>query len=136
MGRFKKWIKPIIKSGELTHWHWKVDHADMLVIGRNVDIGSFCYLNAKNGIVIENNVQIGSHTSIYTESTIDNKAGPVILKKNCKIGAHSVIMPGITIGENAIIGALSFINKDVPANAIYYGIPATVKGVNGKCMMT
>jgi len=71
-------------------------------------------------------VQIGSHCAIYSISTIDNKEGTVILKKNCRIGSHSVIMPGVTIGENSIIGAHSFVNRHIPANVIAAGIPAKV----------
>jgi len=75
---------------------------------------------------MEDFVQIGSHCSIYSISTIDNKEGQVRLKKNCKIGSHSVIMPGVTIGENAVIGAFSFVNQDIPANAVAVGVPAKV----------
>jgi len=75
-------------------------------------------------VIIEDCVQIGSHCSIYSVSTIDNKEGKVVLKKNCKIGSHSVIMPGVTIGENSIIGAHSFVNKDIPPNEIWAGVPA------------
>ena len=64
--------------------------------------------------------------SIYSISTIDNKEGPVLLKKNCKIGSHSVVMPGVTVGENSIIGAFSFVNSDVPDNVIAFGVPAKV----------
>ena len=103
-----------------------VQHKDNLVLGESTDIGAFTYINAKNGVVIENNVQIGSHCSIYSISTIDNKKGKVVLKKNCKIGSHSVIMPGITIGENSIVGAFGFVNKDIPANVIAFGIPIKV----------
>jgi len=71
-------------------------------------------------------VQIGSHCAIYSISTIDNKEGTVILKKNCKIGSHSVIMPGVTVGENSIVGAFSFVNTDIPANVVAAGIPAKV----------
>ena len=126
--RFPNWQPPEIEEGKLTKWNWVVQHVDGLILGKNTDIGAFCYLNAKNGISIEDNVQIGSHTSIYTTSTIDNKEGPVVLRKNCKIGAHSVVMPGITVGENAIIGAMSFVNKNVPANSIVWGVPASIKG--------
>jgi len=90
------------------------------------DIGAFTYINAKNGVIIEDYVQIGSHCSIYSVSTIDNKEGEVILKKNCRIGSHSVIMPGVTVGENSIIGAFSFVNKDIPDNTIAVGVPAKV----------
>ena len=71
-------------------------------------------------------MQIGSHCSIYSVSTIDNKEGKVILKKGCRIGSHSVIMPGVTIGENSIIGAFSFANKDIPDNVVAAGVPVKV----------
>jgi acetyltransferase-like isoleucine patch superfamily enzyme len=76
--------------------------------------------------VIEDFVQIGSHCSLYSVSTIDNKEGQINLKKNCKIGSHSVVMPGVTIGENTIIGAYSFVNKDVPNNVIAAGVPIKI----------
>ncbi len=54
------------------------------------------------------------------------KKGKVILKKNCKIGTHSVVMPGVTIGENTIVGAFSFVNKSLPDNVTAYGVPARI----------
>ena len=60
-------------------------------------------------------------------STIDGKRGLVILKKRCKIGSHSVVMPNVTVGENAVVGAMSFVNKDVPDNAVVMGVPAKIK---------
>jgi len=95
-------------------------------LGYKTDIGAFTYINAKHGVTIEDFVQIGSHSSIYSVSTIDNKEGKVILKKNCKIGSHSVVMPGVTVGENSIVGACSFVNQDIPANVIAAGVPAKV----------
>jgi acetyltransferase-like isoleucine patch superfamily enzyme len=97
-----------------------------LKLGFKTDIGAFTYINAKSGVVIEDFAQVGSHCSIYSVSTIDNKEGVVTLKKNCKIGSHSVIMPGITIGENSIIGAFSFVNSDIPDNVVAFGIPAKI----------
>ena len=123
MGRFKNWKPPLIEEGKLTKWNWMVQNKDKLKLGKKIDIGAFTYLNAKNGIVIEDNVEIGSHCSIYSVSTIDGKKGKVTLKKNCKIGSHSVVMPGVTVGENTIIGAFSFVNKDVPDNVVAYGVP-------------
>ena len=83
-------------------------------------------------MIVEDFVQIGSHCSIYSLSTIDGKQGPVVLKKNCRIGSHSVVMPGVTIGENAVVGAFSFVTADVPGNAVAYGVPAkAVRKVHG-----
>lgn len=49
------------------------------------------------------------------------------LKKNCKIGGRTVIMPGVIIGENAVVGACSFVNRDIPDNAAAFGVPAVVQ---------
>ena len=122
--RFKNWKYPEIEEGKLTKYNWLVQHKDKLKLGYKTDIGAFTYINAKNGVIIEDYVQIGSHCSIYSVSTIDEKEGKVVLKRNCKIGSHSVIMPGVTIGENAIVGACSFVNRDVPDNEIWAGCPA------------
>jgi len=130
--RFKNWKKPKIEHGNLTKYNWLVQYPENLKLGEKTDIGAFTYINAKFGVVIERNVEIGSHCSIYSWSTIDNKKGKVVLKKNCKIGSHTVIMPEVTIGESSIIGAFSFVNKDIPKNVIAYGIPAKiVKKVKG-----
>ncbi|MDO8470610.1 MAG: acyltransferase [bacterium] len=124
--RFKDWKYPVIKEGKLTIYNWLVQHVKNLKLGKKTDIGAFTYINAKNGVVIEDEVQIGSHCSIYSVSTIDDKQGKVVLKKNCRIGSHSVVMPGVTIGENAIVGAFSFVKADIPANSLAVGIPAKV----------
>ena len=95
-----------------------------------VDIGEFTYINCDFGVKIHENVQIGSHCSIYSNSTIDDKHGSVVLQKNCKIGSHSTIMPNVTIGENSIVAAYSFVTKNIPKNQIWSGIPAKFQKIN------
>lgn len=124
--RFKNWRKPEIKEGKLTKYNWLVQNKKNLKLGKKTDIGAFTYINAKNGVIIEDGVQVGSHCSIYSVSTIDNKEGKVVLKKNCKIGSHSVIMPGVTVGENSIVGTFGFVNKDIPKNVAAVGIPIKI----------
>lgn len=124
--RFKNWHPPTIEDGKPTKYNWVIQHKAGLTLGHRTDIGAFSYINAKHGVTIEESVQIGSHCSIYTVSTIDSKTGPVVLKHNCRIGSHSTIMPGVTIGENSVIGAHSFVNKDIPANSVAFGVPAKV----------
>ena len=124
--RFDGWKAPEINECELTKYNWLVQNKDNLDLGYKTDIGAFTYINAKNNVIIEDYVQIGSHCSIYSVSTIDDKEGEVILKKNCRIGTHSVVMPGVTIGENSVIGAFSFVTKDIPDNVVAYGVPAKV----------
>jgi acetyltransferase-like isoleucine patch superfamily enzyme len=124
--RLQDWKYPDIEEGKPTKYHWVVQHLDKLRLGYKTDIGAFTYINALHGVILEDYVQIGSHCSIYSISTIDNKEGKVTLKKNCKIGSHSVVMPGVTIGENAIVGAFSLVNEDVPDNVVAVGLPAKV----------
>ena len=125
-GRFKDWEYPEIEEGKPTKYNWVVHHKDNLSLGYKTDIGAFTYINAKFGVTIEDEVQIGSHCSIYSVSTIDGKEGEVVLKKNCRIGSHSVVMPGVTVGENAVVGAMSFVNCDIPDNVVVAGVPAKV----------
>jgi acetyltransferase-like isoleucine patch superfamily enzyme len=124
--RLDKWVMPDVEDGKLTKYNWLVQNKDGLSLGEGCDIGAFTYINAKNGVTIGEGAQVGSHCSIYSVSTIDDKEGPVVLAANCKLGAHSVVMPGVTIGVNAVVGAMSFVNSDIPDNCVAYGVPAKV----------
>lgn len=121
---FESWKQPKFNKEGRTKWNWVCQYNKKLSLGKYSDVGSFTYINARFGVTIEDFVQIGSHCSIYSHSTIDNKKGKVIIKKGARIGTHSTIMPGVTIGENAIIGAYSFVKDDIPDNCLAYGIPA------------
>jgi len=94
--------------------NWKVQNLKGFVLGSKTDIGAFSYINAMYGVVIKDNVQIGSHCSVYSFSTIKDSYGKVILKHNCRIGSHS------------IIGAHSLVNKDIPDNVDAFGVLAKV----------
>ena len=131
--RFIDWKYPVIEDGEPTKYNWVVQNLDGFKLGFKTDIGAFSYINAKRGVTIEDEVQIGSHCSIYSISTIDDKAGEVVLKENCKIGSHSTILPGVTIGINSIIGAHSLVNKDIPNDVIAFGVPAKIIRKIEKC---
>lgn len=124
--RFKKWAAPRIRDGQPTKWNWVVQHPENLKLGKLTDIGAFSYINARYGVIIEDEVQIGSHTSIYSESTIDGKKGPVCLRENSRVGSHSVIMPGVTVGRGSVVGAFSFIDRDIPSGVTAVGIPARI----------
>ena len=124
--RFFNWKYPDIEDGKPTKYNWVVQNIGGLKLGNKTDIGAFTYINAKYGVIIEDEVQVGSHCSIYSISTIDNTSGEVILKTNCKIGSHSTVLPGVTIGKNSIIGAHSLVNTNIPSNVIAVGVPAKV----------
>tara|TARA_B110000014_G_C20040693_1_gene540911 strand:+ start:753 stop:1142 length:390 start_codon:yes stop_codon:yes gene_type:complete len=120
----KNWKKPIIEHGKMTEYNYLVQYPENFEIGKNVDIGEFTYLNAHYGITIEDDVQIGSHCSIYSHSSIDGKKGSIKLKEKSKIGTHSTIMPEVTVGANSVIAAYSFVTKNVPDNELWAGVPA------------
>jgi len=125
------WKRPEIRHNVPTEWNWVVAHPGNLELGTKSDIGAFTYIQARYGIEIQENVQIGSHCSIYSISTISPTGHPIIgkvtIKKGAQIGAHSTIMPGVTIGEGAIVGAYSFVREDVPPGSTVVGIPAKIQ---------
>ncbi len=123
---FRSWKMPKFDKNGKTKWDWICQHHEKLKLGKYTDIGAFTYINADAGVEIEDQVQIGSHCSIYSVSTIDAKKGRVVIKSGAKIGTHSTIMPGVTVGENAVIGAYSFVTGDIPAKTLSLGIPAKV----------
>lgn len=96
-------------------------------IGNNVTIK--CDVQIWDGMVIGDDVFIGANATFcndrYPKSHNQNwKLEPVIIKRGASIGANATILPGITIGENAMIGAGAIVTKDVPDNAKVIGCPA------------
>lgn len=103
-------------------------------IGRDAVIGDNCKIEAyafiPTGVKIEDDVFVGPH-ACFTNDRIpravgDWKATPTIVKKGASIGANATVICGVTIGENAIVGAGSVVTKDVPANTVVIGSPARV----------
>jgi len=118
------WVAPKFDETGMTQWGWRVSHSEHFKIGKNVEIGSFTMIDARKGVTIEDDVMIGFGCVILSYSSIDNKSGQVVLRKGCKVGANSVIMPGVEMGEGAVIGSNSFVNRNVPPDEVWIGSPA------------
>ncbi len=124
------WEPPVIEHGKPTKWGWIVLYPKGLVLGERVDIGYATLLHARYGLEIGDGVQIGSHCAIYTDDSETPRQGPVIIGKGAKIGTHCSVFPGVTIGENAIVGAHSMVTCDIPDGETWYGVPAREKTTN------
>lgn len=88
-------------------------------------------VSAAGGIDIDEGVQIAPRVNIVTVNhDLHDKmiviCKPVHIKKNAWIGANATILPGVTIGENSVVGAASVVTKDVPDNVVVVGNPAKV----------
>ena len=109
------------------------DFGKNIKIGKNVFINACCRFQDQGGIEIGDGSLIGHNTTIATlnhDFNPDKRAnlhpGPVKIGKNVWIGSDSTILPGVEIGDGAIIGAGSVVTKNVPANSIAVGSPARV----------
>lgn len=98
-----------------------------VIIGNNVTIKSGVQL--WDGVEIEDNVFIGPNVTftndLYPKS--GNKEYLMMKTKICRgasVGANSTILPGVTIGENSLVGAGSVVTKNIPANELWLGNPA------------
>ena len=104
---------------------------NQVTIGNNVFINSGTLFMATGGITIEDDAILAANVQLITNNHDLRqhnfiKCKPVHLKKNCWIGAGVTILPGVTIGENSVVGAGSIVTKDVEDNALAVGSPAKV----------
>jgi len=107
--------------------------------GRFIDIGKHVFINHAcsfldmGGITLEDNVLLGPRVNLVTENhplSPSERRGmlcqPILIKRNAWIGAGATILPGVTIGENAVVAAGSVVTKDVPDNVVVAGVPAKI----------
>ncbi|MEO0122875.1 MAG: acyltransferase [candidate division WOR-3 bacterium] len=112
-------------------------------IQKNAKIGKNCKISTHTficeGVTIEDNVFIGHNVTFindkYPRATnpdgsmqteADWKVVPTLVKKGASIGSSATILCGVTIGENAIVGAGSVVTRDVPDNTVVAGVPAKI----------
>jgi acetyltransferase-like isoleucine patch superfamily enzyme len=110
----------------------------IIQIGNNVHIGRNNIIGARKSVVLEDHVLLGPHVMIgdhshqYENIEIPIKlqepteAGPVRIEQDSWIGANVFILPRVTIGRHAVVGANSVVNRDVPPYSVAVGVPARV----------
>jgi maltose O-acetyltransferase len=112
-----------------------INNPDQVRIGDRVSINAFFHVWAHGGVTIGDDTLIASHVAItslthdpqaplYSDSLVSR---PVVIGRNVWIGAHAVILPGITIGDSAIIGAGAVVTRDVAPRTTVVGVPARVR---------
>ncbi|MBQ6269151.1 MAG: sugar O-acetyltransferase [Bacteroidetes bacterium] len=109
----------------------QIDYGHQVQIHKNVFINHSICMSAAAGIEIEEAVQIAPQVTLLTvnhdlKNKIIVKCSPIRIKKGAWIGARAIINPGVTIGENAVVGAGAVVTKDVPDNTVVVGNPARV----------
>ena len=108
-------------------------------LGRNVFINSGCRFQDQGGIIIGDGSLVGHNVVLATLNhdldpahRADLLPAPIVIGKNVWIGAHATVLPGVTVGDNAVIAAGAVVTKDVPADTVVGGVPARVlKTISG-----
>ncbi|WP_306569370.1 DapH/DapD/GlmU-related protein [Faecalispora jeddahensis] len=110
-----------------------------ITLGKNVFINAGCKFQDQGGITIGDGALIGHNVVMATLShdPVPEKRGtmhpaPIVIEKNVWIGSSATILPGVTIGEGAIVAAGAVVKRDVAANTIVGGVPAKfIKKIDG-----
>lgn len=109
------------------------DYGLNITVGKNVFINAGCCFQDQGGIEVGDNTLIGHQVVIATinhdflpENRGNMTLSSVKIGKNVWIGAHATVLPGVTIGDGAIIAAGAVVTKDVPENTVVGGVPAKI----------
>jgi hypothetical protein len=118
---------PVHPSSRVTNWQ-RIQRRGRTIPGSSPG----CYIQAGNGIILGDNVLIGPNVGIISanhsrrDTGFWEKSRPITIGNNVWIGMNSVILPGVSIGDNAVIGAGSVVHGDVPPHALAAGNPCRV----------
>lgn len=116
------------------HWRAEFYAPESIRVGEHCTIGDSCFLDGRSGLTIGDSVNLGSHVTIYTREHDVNSpdfaeiGGPVVIGDHAWVASHAIILPGVSVGEGAVVAAGAVVTRDVPAFAIAGGTPARVIG--------
>ncbi len=109
--------------------------------GKHCHFGKFVYANFNLTCVDDTHIYVGDYTMFAPNVVLATAAHPILpelrekqyqynmpihIGRNCWLGAGAIVLPGVTIGDNTVIGAGSVVTKDIPANCVAYGNPCRV----------
>ena len=135
--------------------HVRID--DFCILSGNVTIGSYIHVSACNNLYAEYGIELEDYSGISPRCTLFSasddfggahligpmvpteythiRGGKISVGRFCQIGAGSIIMPGVTVGEGAAIGAMSLVKKDLDPWGIYAGNPIRFIKVRDKGLL-
>jgi acetyltransferase-like isoleucine patch superfamily enzyme len=106
-------------------------------VGGNTWIGPYTLLDGSGGLVIGEYCSISAGVQIYTHDTVkwalsggkaEYERAPVMIGNCSYVGSHTIVSKGVTIGDHCVIGACSFVNRDIPPYTVAFGIPCRPAG--------
>lgn len=110
------------------------DHGINIRVGRNVFVNQNCRFNDIGGIDIGDDVMLGPNVGLITsghpvdpvERRVGITSAPIAIGRNVWVGTSALIMQGVTVGADAIVGAGAVVTRNVPPRTLVAGVPATV----------
>jgi acetyltransferase-like isoleucine patch superfamily enzyme len=104
-------------------------------VGNHVYIGPGCLFDLASSIIIEDEAALSAQVSLVTHADVADrplasqfprKEGPIVIGRGSWIGVNTTILHGVTIGQCAVVGAMSLVNRDIPDKVVACGIPCKV----------
>ena len=112
------------------HWRAEFYAPERIVVGEHVTIGDSAFLDGRSGLSIGSSVNLGSHVTIYTREhdvhspDFAETGAPVTIGDRAWVSSHAIVLPGVSIGEGAVVAAGAVVTKDVDPFTIVGGNPA------------